>query len=269
MSQIEINNSAKSELENIINELFLLKLDSKLKDNIACFDKKTDSDRKAISRNINDFKEEFQNKSNELPRLIKKVSSEIKTQSEENKQFTNDGLDSIQIMLSEIQDIILNNILSEISKKFNKQEYDNEELNLKLNHVINSQTKEIISSHLDNQVVLKNLHLELSSEIFELVKKNRLKEQKEFLDLKKSICDYVFSKNKNDLNLQNYLNNNFKKVEQLNYALSIDVEEKLKLIRIENQNQISKVLNKINIGFISLLFLNIFILILFIYIHLL
>jgi len=262
MSQIEINNSAKSELEDIINELFLLKLESKLNENVVYFEKKTDNDRKAITRNINDFKEEFQNKSKDLPNLIKKVSTEIKNQSDEVKQFTKDGLESIPYKISEINEKNSEKILSEVSKNFSEQKNNIEELYLILNDFLKFQTGKIISNNSDNIELFQKSQAELKSEIVALIKGNECDQKKNIQDLDKSIADFIELGNQNNLNLQKQLDSKFASVEKMKSALIRDFDDKFNVLKTENEQQVSQANNKSNISFKVLIIGNILILVL-------
>jgi len=280
MSQIEINNNAKEELEAIISDLFINKIDAKLNEKISTLSVKIDDKSIDITKKIGDVSMNINKKiEDDIEAKLEDLKSEsedlLKITGENNNTLNvlhsnideysvknNEGIESIQIKLSEIQNEYLADILSNALKIIENQKTDSEDFLLKLDSVIKLQTENIISDSSDNRELVKKTQADLQSNIVTLFNENGLNQKKNIQDLAIRISDFVDLENENNLNLHKQLDTKFQTAEQLNSALTRDFDEKLKSLKTDNEKQFSQVINKNNTGFKVLIISNILILVL-------
>jgi hypothetical protein len=276
MNQSEINKKAKEELEAIINDLVIVKIDAKLNEKISTLSTKIDNKSKVItskitdvSMNINNSKDEIiekieddiENKLEELSESIDIIKSQSESQNNEFKKIANKGVLSIQNKLTEIQNTNLAEILSNALIIIQNQKTDSEKFLLKLNSDIISQTESIINSSSNDRELIKKAQTDLQSDIIHFINENETNQMKKILGLDKIISDFVVLENEHNLNLHNQLDIKFHTVKQFNSELTRDFEEKLKSLKEDNEQHFSKIINKSNIIFRSLFIINLVILV--------
>jgi hypothetical protein len=269
MNQVAIQDETKKELEDIINELFFVKIEAKLNEMVGelsteIYDRSNRITSKidTVSRSIDGIKGEIIEKIEEdVEDKLEGIKFESENHNRELKKIASDGFDSIQIRLSEIENENLADILSKAVNILENQKNYSEDFLLKLEGAIKSHTENILSNNLENRESFQKSQVELQSDIVALINDNGRNQKIKIQDLSKSISDFVELENQNKLNHQKQLEFEFQKVERRNSVLIKGFEEKLELLKIENEKQVSEVARKSNLGFLSLLVINVLILI--------
>lgn len=270
MNQVEIQDETKNELEDIINELFFVKIEAKLNEMVGelsteIYDRSNRITSKidTLSRSIDGIKGEIIEKIEEdVEDKLEGIKSESENHNRELKKMASDGFDSIQIRLSEIKNENLAEILSKAVNILENQKNYSEDFLLKLEGAIKSHTENILSNNLENRESFQKSQVELQSDIVALINDNGRNQKIKIQDLGKSISDFVELENQNKSNHQKQLEFEFQKVERLNSVLTRDFDEKLKSLKTDNEKQFSQVIYKNNTGFKVLIICNILILVL-------
>ena len=261
MSQSEINKEAKEELKAIIDELFIPKIDSKLSERVNMLSEKIEEKSYKISKSIENNKRGIVQKiEDDIEPNLEDLISESKDQNDELLKV-NKGVESIQVKLSEIQNENLAEILSNVVKIIKKQKADSENLLLKVDSALKLQAENIISDNSGNRELVKKRLAELQSDVVALINDSGSNQKKNIQDLDKNISVFVDLEKENNLNLHKQLDIKFQSVEQLNSVLVKDFDEKLTSLKAESETQFSKLSNKNNTVFKSLLITNIVIIV--------
>lgn len=268
MRQLDIHENAKQELEDIINDLFIAKVDWKINEKISELSTKIEdrsngmsSKIDTVSRSIIAIKEEITDIiEGDIGDRLEGLKAESETQNRELRRTTSENFELLQNKLSEIQNKDLAEILSKAIIVLENQKKYSEDFVLELDGAIKSHTQNIVSNHSENRELLEKSQFALQSEVLDLINGNGSNQKKDLQILGRSISDFVELENQNKSNLQKQLELEFQKLERLKSDLIRDFEEKTELLKIENEKQVSEVVRKSSKGFISLLILNLLIL---------
>lgn len=260
MSEFEIHNRAKQELEEIINDLFFDKIDFKLDEKVKALSTKIDEKSNGITKNIGDViqaskssKELVEELKDESERrdveLIKKVEENSESLKAINVYISknNEEVVSIHNKLSEIQDKNLGDILKSAIRIIENQKFNSENLLLRLDGIIVLQGESLEKIKLDNSENLKlveTILTELRSSILAIINENDQNQNNNLHDLDKSISDFIFLGKQNNENLVDKLDEKFQSIEE---------------VKIANNETLKSVLNKNNSLFISVLIINVLI----------
>ena len=261
MNLAKINSEAIEELEVIIDEIFVAKIDSKIDEKLNALSAENVKNSRGINASIRDVSTAFRKNADDIEEIIDGIKSASDTQYE-LKKITKEGFESIQNKLSEVQDEFLPEILSNATNILDNQKKHSEEFLIKLEGAIVSHTENILANNLENRELFKRSQSELQSDISHIINDNGNNQTKNIRDLGESISDFVELENQNKLNLRKQLESEFQKLERQNSVLIRDIDEKLKNLKVENEKQASEVINKSNFKFTGLLVINVLILIL-------
>lgn len=168
MSQTDINNNAKQELQDIINDLFISNLESKLDEKNKFLVEMIDKKSKGITSNINTVSDHLKlfntNCEERDEELLKKVEDNSESSKATNEHIlkNNEEIASIQNKLTEIQNKSLADILTSAIRIIDDQKLNSENLLSKLDGIIISQRESIEKNKFDNVTNQNNFKILLN-----------------------------------------------------------------------------------------------------------
>jgi hypothetical protein len=278
MSQFDINNNAKQELEAIINDLFFDKIDSKLNEKVQTISNRIDEKSRGINSKIEGVSTSFQKSMENVEEFMcesKNRDGELLKKVEENSESfkaidlhiikNNEEVASIQNKLSQIQDENLAEILTSAIRIINDQKLNSESLLLKLDDIVFTQGENIDKITFDNvgnRKIFENIITELEFNIVGFINENEKNQNNNLHILDKSISNFLNLEKENNENLIEKLDSKFNTIEELKLYVMEDIDNKIEILKNDNEKTLKLVLWKSNTLFISVLIINLFIIVL-------